>query len=78
MVYIYVLAENFYAPSLSATVTYRKCIKSTLPSELYVQDSNLIVICIPIVPKSSTSFRNMIKSRLAIPSEPETLTETSM
>lgn len=64
---------------LSATVTYREMHqKSTQPSELYVCDSNLIVICIPVVPMDSTSFRDKIKSRLAIPSEPETLTETSM
>lgn len=64
---------------LSATVTYREMHqKSTQPSELYVCDSNLKVICIPVVPMDSTSFRDKIKSRLAIPSEPETLTETSM
>lgn len=71
--------EGFMHHLLSATVTYRDIHrKSTQPSGLYVWDSNLMVICIPVVPKDSTSFRGKIKCRLAILPEPETLTETSM
>lgn len=67
MCWLRIFITIFYLPQLHV----EKCTKRTLPSEIYVQDSNLIVICIPILPKSSTSFRNMIKSRLAIPSEPD-------